>query len=85
MTPRKRRRATVDCGKWTATVAGQVADIVPAVRQACGREFVVEYDSRARHIRVPVGKAADVLAALEAAKVDVVLKGRPLPAPELPL
>jgi hypothetical protein len=83
MTPRKRQRAILDCGRWTATVAGPASAIVPAVQQACGRDYHLEYDNRARRIRIPAGKAADVLAALEAAKVSVVLKGRPLLKPEL--
>jgi hypothetical protein len=82
VTAGKRPVVVVDCGRWTATIAGPVRYTVPAVRQACGTSFTVEYDNRARRIRVPAGKAADVVAALELAKVKVQLRGR-LPDPEL--
>ena len=75
MTARKRPGVIVDIGRWTAEVCGPVRFTVPAVRQACGHHWTMTYDNRARSLRVPLGTVADVIAALEAAKVRVNIKG----------
>jgi hypothetical protein len=65
----------LDVGKWTCDVRGPVRHIVPAVRAVCGRDWTLDFDHRSRSLRIPVDKTADLVAALENAKVHVVIKG----------
>jgi hypothetical protein len=74
----------VDIGRFSGTAAGDVRYTVPAVRQTCGTNWSVEVDNRSRCVRFPASKAQDVIAALEAMKVNVTVRGS-VPAPELPL
>lgn len=83
MTARRKKPAVrVDVGKWTAEIRGPVRLTVPAVRDACGQNWTLEYDNRRRALRVPAGKAHDVVAALERLGARVDVRGR-LPDPEL--
>jgi hypothetical protein len=74
--------ATVDVGRWSCTVRGPVRVVVPAVRDVCGSAFTLSYDNRARELRVPLGKAHDLIAALEARGARVDVRGR-VPDPML--
>jgi len=83
MTPRKRKpRVVVAAGRWTAEVRGPARVIVDAVLAVCGTAFSIEWDTRSRSLRVPIGKAHDLVAALEDRGAHVELRGT-LPQPEL--
>jgi hypothetical protein len=78
----RKPRAVVDAGRWTCEVRGPVRVIVPAVRDVCGTAFSIEWDNRSRSLRVPIAKAHDLVAAIEARGARVDVRGR-LPQPEL--
>lgn len=83
MTARKRKPTVrVDVGRWTLEARGPAHVLIPAVRDVCGTAFTIEYDNRSRAVRVPVSRAHDLVAALEARGANVDVRGE-IPAPEL--
>jgi len=84
MTARKRKPAlvTVDIGRWTVELAGPVRWTVPIARRVCGDVWT--FEAHARTVRVTAAHAADIVAALQEARVPHVVHGA-VPEPELPL
>src|SRR5262249_3543247 len=81
MPPRKRKPlVVVDIGRWTVELTGPVRHTVPIARRVCGSDWT--YQGHSRTVRVTVQHAADVVAALEQAKVPHAVNGS-VPQPEL--
>jgi hypothetical protein len=72
----------VTVGKYSAEVRGPVRIVVGAVRDVAGMGFTIEWDNRSRSLRVPLGKAHDLIAALQARGAHVQVHGR-IPEPML--
>jgi hypothetical protein len=81
VTPRKRKPlVVVDIGRWTVELAGPVRWTVPIARTVCGSNWT--YEGHSRTVRVTLQHAADIIAALEQAKIPHVVHGA-IPQPGL--
>jgi hypothetical protein len=84
--PRRARQTLptvhVSIGKWSCSVRGPVRLVVPAVRDVAGRDFSIDWDNRRRELRLTLGHAHDLIAALQARGARVEVHGQ-IPEPAL--